>query len=220
MTAPTPARSRRPLLIGAVLGLVALAALALYGTGGLTGNAVAAECRASQETARALVPLARDGMAAMGVLSAPRPAPDVSFLSPEGRPVRLADFKGRAVLVNLWATWCAPCRHEMPSLDRLQAEAGGPDFEVVAVNIDTRNVDRPKAWLQENGVARLAYYADPQAKILQALQRSGHVVGLPTTILVDARGCEHGTLKGAADWGGPDALRLVRAAIGRDPGAE
>jgi thiol-disulfide isomerase/thioredoxin len=213
----TPARSRRPFLIGAaVLGLFGLGALALYGMGPGSGNAVAAECRASQGVAKRLAPLARGDVAALGIAATPKPAPEVTFLNPEGKPVTLADFKGRTVLVNLWATWCAPCRHEMPALDRLQAELGGPDFEVVAVNIDTRNPERPKSWLQETGVTRLAYYADPQAKILQVLQRSGHVVGLPTTILVDAAGCELGTLKGAAEWAGPDAFRLIRAALGRE----
>jgi thiol-disulfide isomerase/thioredoxin len=217
----TPARSRRPLLVAAAaLGALILGALALYGTGAGSGNAVAAECRASQGVAKRLAPLARGDMAALGVVSTPKPAPEVTFLDPAGKPVTLAHFKGRTVLVNLWATWCAPCRHEMPALDRLQAELGGADFEVVAVNIDTRNLERPKSWLQETGVTRLAYYADPQAKILQTLQRSGHVVGLPTTILVDAAGCELGTLKGAADWAGPDALRLIRAALGREPAAE
>ncbi len=217
----TPARSRRPLLIAAaVLGALGVGALALYGTGPGSGNAVAAECRASQEVARRIAPLARGDVAALGVVPAPKPPPEVSFLDPSGKPVTLADFKGRAVLVNLWATWCAPCRHEMPSLDRLQAELGGPDFEVVAINIDTRNLERPKTWLQEAGVGRLAYYADPQARILQVLQRSGHVVGLPTTILVDAAGSELGTLKGPADWSGPDALRHVRAALGRPQAKE
>jgi thiol-disulfide isomerase/thioredoxin len=217
----TPVRSRRPLLIGAVaLSALGLGALALYGNGPVSGNGVAGECRASAAAAKRIAPLARGEVAALAVASTPRPAPEVTFLDPAGKPVTLADFKGKTVLVNLWATWCAPCRHEMPALDKLQAEAGGPDFEVVAVNIDTRNLERPKAWLEENGVTRLAYYADPQAKILQTLQRTGHVVGLPTTILVDAAGCELGTLKGAADWGGADALRLIRASLGREPVGE
>jgi thiol-disulfide isomerase/thioredoxin len=119
--------------------------------------------------------------------------------------------------VNLWATWCLPCREEMPALDRLQAELGGPDFEVVAVNVDTRNTEKPRTWLQENGIQRLAYYADPAGKVLQVLQRSGHVVGLPTTVLLDPNGCEIAVLKGPAEWSSPDALKLVRAALGRQP---
>ena len=133
-------------------------------------------------------------------VNAPRPAPDVSFTNPQGQPVDLASLRGKTILVNLWATWCVPCRQEMPALDRLQAELGGPDFEVVALNVDTRNAERPKAWLQENGIRHLAYYADPTGKALQVLQKSGHVVGLPTTLLVDASGCEIGLLKGPAEW--------------------
>ena len=87
------------------------------------------------------------------------------------------------MLLNLWATWCAPCRQEMPALDKLQAELGGPDFEVVAVNIDTRNLDKPRRWLEDAGVTRLAYYADPQAKVFQDLragrQGRGHADHLP-----------------------------------------
>jgi hypothetical protein len=103
----------------------------------------------------------------------------------------------------------------MPALDRLQAELGGPDFEVVAINVDTRNTDRPKAWLGENGIRHLAYYAEPGGTLLQVLQRSGHVIGLPTTLLVDRTGCEIAILKGPAAWAAPDAVGLVRAALQR-----
>ena len=117
------------------------------------------------------------------------------------------------MLVNLWATWCVPCREEMPALDKLQARLGGPDFEVVAINVDTRNADKPKAWLQQNEIHNLAYYADPTGKLLQVLQKSGHVVGLPTTLLVDASGCEIALLKGPAEWASPDAVAFIEAAL-------
>jgi thiol-disulfide isomerase/thioredoxin len=103
----------------------------------------------------------------------------------------------------------------MPALDRLQAELGGDGFQVVAVNIDTRNLDRPRTWLQEVGVRNLAYYADPQAKAFQDLKRVGKAVGLPTTLLIDPQGCELGALAGPAAWDSEDALRLVRAALER-----
>ena len=207
------ARFRRPLLIGAaLLGLSGLAA-ALYGTGGATGNSAASACPAAKATVERLAPLARGEVAAVAVAKQPKPAPEIAFLGPGGQPMTLADLKGRTVLLNLWATWCAPCRHEMPALDKLQAELGGPHFEVVAVNLDTRNPDRPKAWLKEAGVERLAYYADPQGKLFQVLQRSGHVVGLPTTMLIGPDGCELAILKGPADWASEDALTLVRAAL-------
>ena len=172
------------------------------------------ECRAAAATADRMRPLATGEVAAV-TINAPRPAPDVAFTNPQGQPADLASLRGKTILVNLWATWCVPCRQEMPALDKLQAELGGPDFEVVALNVDTRNAERPKAWLQENGIRHLAYYADPTGKALQLLQKSGHVVGLPTTLLVDASGCEIGLLKGPAEWDSADAIRLVRAALGR-----
>jgi thiol-disulfide isomerase/thioredoxin len=136
-------------------------------------------------------------------------------MGPDGQQRSLVDFKGKTVLVNLWATWCVPCRQEMPALDKLQAEFGGDGFQVVAINVDTRNPDKPKAWLQENGIKNLAYYADPAGKLLQVLQKSGHVVGLPTTFVVDPSGCEIALLKGPAEWASPDARAFVRAALGR-----
>jgi hypothetical protein len=103
----------------------------------------------------------------------------------------------------------------MPALDGLQAALGGPDFEVVAINIDTRNLDRPKAWLKETGIERLAYYADPEAKVFQDLKRVGKAVGMPTTLLADREGCELALINGPAEWASEDALRLVRTALGR-----
>ena len=119
------------------------------------------------------------------------------------------------MLFNLWATWCVPCRKEMPALDELQAKLGGADFEVVAVNIDTRDPEKPRAWLKEVGIERLAYYADPAAKVFQELKQAGKAWGMPTTILVDGAGCEIGTLAGPAEWASEDAIKLVSAALGR-----
>src|SRR5215217_6900736 len=145
--------------------LIALAALVLIGAASLgywamaPGQAVAQECRASEPVAARISPLAKGEIAALSVSQAPAPPPEVAFKGPTGQDLTLAAFKGRTVLVNLWATWCVPCRQEMPALDKVQAELGGPDFEVVAINVDTRNPDKPKAWLQENGIRSLAYYA-------------------------------------------------------------
>jgi thiol-disulfide isomerase/thioredoxin len=136
-------------------------------------------------------------------------------MGPDGTPKTLADYRGRTILLNLWATWCAPCRQEMPALDKLQAALGGQEFEVVAVNIDTRNLERPKAWLKEAGVERLAYYADHEAKIFQDLKRVGKAVGMPTTLLVDPEGCELALINGPAEWASEDALTFVRTALGR-----
>ena len=98
---------------------------------------------------------------------------------------------------------------------RLQAKLGGPDFEVVAVNIDTRDPDKPKAWLKEVGIDRLAYYADNSAKVFQDLKAVGKAFGMPTTLLVDPNGCELATLAGPAEWASDDAVKLVTAALGK-----
>ena len=211
----TARRSRRPLVAGAVVLGLAVSGAALYGTLSGGSNRVAAECRAAKPVAERIDPLARGEVAAVKVASAPDRLPNLAFTAPDGRALTLADFKGRAILLNLWATWCVPCRTEMPALDKLQATLGGPDFEVVAVNIDTRNPERPKAWLKEAGVERLAYYADPEAKTFQDLRRIGKAVGMPTTLLVDPQGCELALINGPAEWASEDALKLVRAALGR-----
>jgi thiol-disulfide isomerase/thioredoxin len=209
--------SQRSVLLTGVLAVVLLGATATWV--GVTGRGqqgvTAPECRASEAAAQRLARFARGEVAAVVTSKNPARPPDVNFVGPEGQAVALADFKGRAVLVNLWATWCVPCRQEMPALDKLQATLGGRDFEVVAINVDTRNPEKPKTWLAENGIRHLAYYSEPTGKLLQVLQRSGHVIGLPTTVLVDAAGCEIALLKGPAEWAGDDAIALVRAALGR-----
>jgi len=211
---------RSRLLASGLIGVVLLLLLGVFAlwmgwSGSGSEIAVAPECRASQDLARTLAPLARGEVAAITASKSPAPPPEVTFEGPTGRPMSLADFKGRTVLVNLWATWCVPCRQEMPALDKLQATFGGPDFEVVAVNVDTRNPEKPRAWLAENGIRHLSYYADPSGKLLQVLQRSGHVIGLPTTVIVDRAGCELALLKGPAEWTSEDAIALVRAALDR-----
>ena len=140
--------------------------------------------------------------------------PDVGFRDRAGAERRLSDWRGRTVLLNLWATWCIPCRKEMPALDALERQLGDAHFEVVSINIDTRDPAKPKAWLNEAGVQKLAYYADPSAKVFQDLKLVGRALGLPTTVLVDPAGCEIGTAAGPAEWASEDGLKLVRAALG------
>ena len=117
------------------------------------------------------------------------------------------------MLLNLWATWCVPCRKEMPSLEALEKKFGGPNFEVVTVNIDTRDPDKPKAWLKEVGISGLKYYADPNAKTFQDLKSAGRALGMPTTVLIDPQGCEIGTIAGPAEWASDDAVKLIEAAL-------
>lgn len=210
--------ARRLILPPVVLGAVVVAAalwFVLYGmNGGGSKEAapvVATDCAASTALAQKLGALARGDIAALAIKAQPRPMPALGF-SQDGKPVDLASFKGKTVLLNVWATWCVPCREEMPALDRLQGMAGGKSFDVVAVNIDTARLERPKAFMKEIGVKNLTFYADPTAKAFQTLQQNGKLVGLPTTFLIGRDGCEIGVIAGPAKWDGADALALVRAA--------
>ncbi|MCU0819951.1 MAG: TlpA family protein disulfide reductase [Beijerinckiaceae bacterium] len=222
MTSPKPARSTLKALAGPLLMGVILLGASLYAFGGIdklfkpTSPDVAA-CKAAQPLTAALKPLAKGEVAALQIPTEPARLIDLSFKTPEGRDTTLTSFRGKAVLVNLWATWCAPCRHEMPALDRLQKAYGGADFEVVAINIDTRNFDKPKQFLDEVGVKALAQYADPSAKIFQDLKAVGRAFGMPTTILLDKNGCELAYLAGPAEWSSPDAFAFIGKALGRAP---
>jgi thiol-disulfide isomerase/thioredoxin len=203
------------IVAGGVAG-VAVGLAGVYGISTLTRNASAEKaCRPAVQLASKIAPLARGEVAAVNVAKSPLKLPDLAFTDAAGKPTRLADRRGRTVLLNLWATWCVPCRKEMPTLDALQDKLGGPGFEVVAVNIDTRDPDKPKRFLQEIGVRKLAYYADPSAKVFQDLKEIGRAFGMPTTLLVDPNGCEIGTIAGPADWASDDAVRLIEAALGK-----
>ena len=159
--------------------------------------------------------LARGEVAAFAVADPSRRLPDLAFRDAAGAERHLSDWRGRTVLLNLWATWCVPCRKEMPALEALESKLGGPGFEVVAVNIDTRDSDKPRAWLKDVGITRLGYYADATAKVFQDLKLVGRAIGMPTTVLLDAQGCEIGTIAGPAEWASDDAIRLVTAALGK-----
>jgi thiol-disulfide isomerase/thioredoxin len=200
----------------AVLGAAAIAALgvaAVYGIAGYARNGGDAACQGALATAKRIAPLARGEVAAVSVADTGLQLPALAFKDAAGTEKSLADWKGRTVLLNLWATWCVPCRKEMPALAALQQKLGGPSFEVVAVNIDTRDPDKPKAWLQQAGVTGLAYYADASAKVFQELKMIGKAVGMPTSLLVDGSGCEIAYLAGPAEWASDDALKLVQAAL-------
>ena len=119
------------------------------------------------------------------------------------------------MLLNIWASWCVPCREEMPQTRSSQAELGGKDFEVVAVNIDRGGGDKAKKFLEETGATHLALYTDPSGKLFAAVK----AVGMPTTLLIDRDGKEIGRLVGPADWDSPEALALIKAAIAAPPSA-
>jgi len=221
MTQNDSKKERAPLvspgvaLAGAALAFMALA-FVLYGIKAPGGKETAETpaCPGVAELARRLKPLVHGEIAALTLATQPKPLPELAFDTPEGTKASLADFKGRTVLLNLWATWCLPCRQEMPALDRLQGMFGSNDFAVMAVNIDTARLDRPKAFLHEIGVKNLKLYTDNTAAAFQALKQAGKVLGLPTTILIGKDGCEIGTMAGPAQWDSEDALALLNAIQG------
>ena len=118
------------------------------------------------------------------------------------------------MLLNLWATWCVPCRAEMPALDRLQAAKGGPGFEVVAVNVDTARLEKRAAFLDSVGVKSLARYSDPSGDAFETLRKDGKALGLPVTLVIDKDGCEIGAVEGGAKWESAEAQALVETLKG------
>ena len=213
-TSTEPARAPRLRLVRVLLaaGLVLLigAGAVLYGMRNAGKEGVAA-CPGAAETVAKLDPLVHGEIAALALSKSPKPL-DISFEGENDAPKTLADFQGRTVLLNLWATWCVPCRKEMPALDTLQAASGGPAFQVVAVNTDTAKLERAKTFFADVGIRALPFYADPTGRILGALHQSTGLMGLPTTFLVNKSGCVLGTMAGPADWSSPEARRLIEAA--------
>ena len=210
---PAPTR-RIPLAIGAVLVGGAIGFAGIYGIGGLkhtsTGDPA---CRAAVDTAQRIAPLAHGEVAALTMATTPLQLPDLAFEDADGRAKKLSDWRGKIVLVNLWATWCVPCRKEMPALEGLQAKLSGPNFEVVAINIDTRDSEKPKKFLKDANLTRLGYFNDKNAKVFQELKAIGRALGMPTSVLVDGRGCEIATIAGPAEWDSEDAVKLIKAAV-------
>jgi thiol-disulfide isomerase/thioredoxin len=179
--------SRRRLLAAGGLAFLAHPALADVGPSLLKGTV------AKFELAKALKPL-----------------PDLEFLDADDKPLKLAVFKGKAVLVNFWATWCAPCVKEMPSLDRLQAAMGKDQFVVVPLSLDGPTRSKVAPFYKDRNLANLSVFFDKGRKVMQALD----VSILPTSILVDPTGREIGRLEGEADWEKPEAVALMKAAVG------
>src|SRR5580700_6457069 len=211
-----PAATRRiPIAIAAVLIGAVIGFAGVYGIGGLRRNATGdAACRGAVDLAHRIAPLAHGEVAALTVATTPLRLPDLAFEDADGKPKKLSDWRGRTVLVNLWATWCVPCRKEMPALEGLQTKLGGPNFEVVAVNIDTRDPEKPKNFLRDAHLTRLGYFTDQKAKVFQDLKGIGRALGMPTSVLVDGQGCEIATIAGPAQWDSADAVKLINAAAG------
>ena len=145
----------------------------------------------------------------LSVFDRPRDLPEIHFADDQGHQLTLGDFRGRVVLLNVWATWCVPCRKEMPRLDRLQARLGGKDFLVIALSIDRDGVAPVKRFYQELKLEKLAIYVDPSGKGSRTLV----IPGVPTTLLIDRQGREAARKMGPAEWDGAEMVSLVERTI-------
>lgn len=166
-------------------------------------------CSATAVQAAALSDLAKGEMQNVAIHSNPQPLPPLKFKNGAGKDLTLGDFRGKVLFLNLWATWCAPCRHEMPGIDKLQAELGGDDFQVLAISIDRAGAKKAQAFLDQIKADNLDLYIDKTTKISRKLR----AFGLPISLIIDRKGREIARLAGPAEWASPDALALIRAAI-------
>lgn len=169
------------------------------------GGTLAAGLAARKLHAETLPPLAR----ALETLDPPMAMPDGVFLDANGAEHHLSEFRGRGMVVNLWATWCAPCVAEMPSLAALSKALAPADIAVLPLSSDRGGAPAVTAWFEAHGIAALPVLIDPKG----ALARSWQARGIPTTVLIDREGRGRARLEGAADWGAPAAAELVRKIV-------
>ncbi|MDH3580158.1 MAG: TlpA family protein disulfide reductase [Hyphomicrobiales bacterium] len=215
------AKKSSPLTALIVMGVAALAGFgAVYVKYGPQGNGTSGsevkdgatrtgKAPAGRRNATGLAAFSRGQMTTFVAKDAPVDLPALKFQDGAGGTRTLADWRGKVVLLNLWATWCAPCRKEMPTLDRLEGMLGGDDFALVAISIDKGGLDLPRSFLEKIKVKHLKLFNDPTAKLGLTLK----AYGMPTTLLINRDGKEIGRLVGPAEWDSEDAVALIRAAI-------
>lgn len=153
------------------------------------------------------LPTATNKVALFSIYPSPLPVPDTAFLNEAGESVRLGDFKGKTLLVNFWATWCLPCREEMPELDQLQAEMGGDDFQVMVISVDRSGLEGSRAFLDDINIQHLDLFYDKRGKLARQMK----AIGYPATILIKPDGRQHGMLLGPASWNSPAARTLIKS---------
>ena len=197
-----PTRSRR-LLIAVTATATAILLLALGLEYGSRVSNVGKADRQPAPTDSAANPLA------LSIFKLPRPVPQIRFQDDQGHDLTLANFRGRVVLLNIWATWCVPCRKEMPTLDRLQSRLAGKDFHVIALSIDRKGIEAIKDFYREVGIEKLAIYLDPSGKGSHDLA----IPGVPATLLINREGGEIARKLGEAEWNSPEIVSLVEQTI-------
>ena len=213
-TVPTAMFSarRRIIVAGAVLAGFAAFGLAVhcYGSDGKPAPDPTGTAQVPEGAARV------SGDLGISFVEQPRTVPDLSFVDGEGHAMSLGDFRGRPVLLNIWATWCVPCRAEMPALDRLQAGFDKSQFLVLPLSIDRKGSSVVKPFYEELGLKALGIYVDQSGKAASALD----AVGVPTTLLIDRDGREVGRKIGPTEWDSPEVIALLREHLGLSDSAQ
>lgn len=213
-----PKKTARRLIAAAVLAVVVVAiaaSLYLYNA----GSSTAAGCGPLPAAAKAVDAAAAGPLAAVQGTGKGRSYADLPFQDASGKPLTLADFEGKTLLVNFWASWCIPCRAEMPALDTLAQKLDGPDFMVLPINLDvgSSGIDKAKAFLASDNIKTLPLYADPTLAALDRLKDSAVSLGLPTSLLLDRKACEVAVLQGPAAWDSTQGKGVIEALIAASP---
>jgi thiol-disulfide isomerase/thioredoxin len=193
----------------ALAGVVVAIAIVVW-----VGNAAApraSDCLPQPAAAKAIDAAATGQLAALNGTGTGRGYADLSFVDRDGKPMKISDFAGKALLVNFWASWCIPCRAEMPALDKLAAQQDDDTFMVLPVNTGETQPDKGKAFFAAGGWTHLPLYIDPNFAVLERLKKDAVSLGLPTSLLLDKQGCEIGVLQGPAVWDSPDGTKVIEA---------
>ncbi|MBI1260553.1 MAG: redoxin family protein [Rhizobiales bacterium] len=207
----TSSRQSTPKIAMLIAVVVVLAVAGVYliiGQMGNGGDKSATRLTPDEQLSESLRSFAVGEMAKFTPTQGTPLVPDIAFEDGEGKVLHMTDFKGKTVLLNLWATWCGPCREEMPALDALQARLGSDDFEVVALSTDSKGLELARSFHQETGIKNLRLFNEPTSKASFVYK----AFGLPTTILISPDGHELGRLVGPAHWDTAEAEALINAA--------
>ena len=213
MQMPRPGATSR-VRLWVILGVAGLAlAIAAWVMLGNAGQA--RECPVQAEDAAAIDAAATGELAALMGTGEGRGYSTLAFTDAAGTPMTIADFKGKKLLVNFWASWCVPCREEMPALDQVATQFNSDDFMVLPINLDIgeNGLGKAQAFLDENQFANLPLYADNSFAAFDRLKQQAVAVGLPATLILDGDGCELAVLQGPAEWNTPDGERVIEALL-------
>lgn len=209
---PKPAKvPSRPLIALALVGVAVAITLSFWLSN--AGSSSASGCAPQPSAAAAIDTAAKGELAAIQPTGKGRGYADLAFEDQSGKPVTLKDFAGKTLLVNFWASWCVPCRAEMPALDALAKKLNGPDFMVLPINLDIGDggIAKAKAFLAGAKIENLPLYADPSLKVFDRLKTSAVALGLPASLLLDRKACEVAVLQGPAAWDSADGESVVKA---------